>query len=347
MPLIDEIQSNRNISLQQLQTLLESDDVNLIEALRQKAQEQAIAVYGHDIYLRGLIEISNICRNNCYYCGIRRDNTRLQRYRLDKSQILECCHTGHQLGFRTFVLQGGEDGYYTDDRLSDIVSSIKNAHPDCAVTLSLGERSRKSYQQLREAGTDRYLLRHETANEQHYARLHPVTMSLANRKQCLFTLKELGYQVGAGFMVGSPHQTIENLYEDLQFLRSLQPAMIGIGPFLSHKDTPFHNQPNGSSDRCLRLIAILRLLFPNALLPATTALGTADPLGREKGILFGGNILMPNLSPASVRKQYMLYDNKICTGDEAAECCTCLSQRMNAIGYHTVVSRGDYKPLTA
>ncbi|MBR1792618.1 MAG: [Bacteroidales bacterium] len=343
MSLAEEIRVSHKITLPQLTQLLETDDKVVIEDLRQHAQAQAQTIYGHDIYLRGLIEISNICRNNCYYCGIRKDNRNLTRYRLYKQQILDCCRKGHTLGFRTFVLQGGEDAYYTDDRLCDIVNCIKRDFPDCAITLSMGERSHESYQQLRKAGADRYLLRHETANEQHYGLLHPSTMSLSHRKQCLFDLKSLGYQVGAGFMVGSPFQTITNLYEDLLFLQDLQPAMIGIGPFLSHHDTPFKSQPNGSSERCLRLIAILRLLFPYALLPATTALGTADPLGREKGILYGGNVLMPNLSPTSVRKQYMLYDNKICTGDEAAECRVCLSKRMEMIGYHTVVSRGDAK----
>ncbi|KWW29766.1 MAG: iron-only hydrogenase maturation protein HydE [bacterium P3] len=343
--LIDSIRTRRDIDAVQLHTLLEQADEHLVAALRCAAQEQAVAVYGHDIYVRGLIEISNICRNNCYYCGIRRDNRKVQRYRLDKETILACCRTGYELGFRTFVLQGGEDAYYDDSRLCDIVGSIKHHHPDCAVTLSLGERSRESYRLLREAGADRYLLRHETADDSHYRQLHPDELSPVHRKECLFNLKELGYQVGAGFMVGSPHQTVDHLMSDIRFLQELQPDMIGIGPFLSHSDTPFHDQPDGDSDRCLRMLAILRLLFPKVLLPATTALGTADPLGREKGILYGGNVLMPNLSPMAVRKKYMLYDNKICTGDEAAECRACLSKRMEMIGYRIVVDRGDVKKI--
>lgn len=342
--LIEKIRASRDIQLNELTELLETNDQGLLRELAAAAQSEAVAVFGHNVYIRGLIEISNICKNNCYYCGIRRDNANVERYRLDKDDILECCRTGYELGFRTFVLQGGEDGYYTDERLCDIIRSIKAAHPDCAVTLSLGERSFESYRALKEAGADRYLLRHETANEEHYKKLHPASMSLQNRKKCLFDLKSLGYQVGAGFMVGSPFQTIENLFEDVRFLQELRPAMIGIGPFLTHKDTPFADFPNGDSGRCLRMLAILRLLFPRVLLPATTALGTADPLGREKGIRCGGNVLMPNLSPVSVRKKYMLYDNKICTGDESAQCRSCLSKRVEAIGYHIAVSRGDYVP---
>ncbi len=343
MTLIAEIRQSRTISLPQLQTLLETSNTTLLEELRLTARQQADEIYGHAIYVRGLIEFSNICRNNCYYCGIRAGNSKAVRYRLDKEQIMQCTHTGHRLGFRTFVLQGGEDPHYTDEVLCNIVSSIKHAYPDSAVTLSVGERSRESYQRLREAGTDRYLLRHETATESHYRMLHPDSMSLSHRKECLFALRELGYQVGSGFMVGSPFQTIEHLYADLLFLQELQPAMIGIGPFLHHHDTPFADQPDGSSERCLRLIALLRLLFPTALIPATTALGTADPMGREKGILHGANVLMPNLSPSAVRKQYSLYDNKICTGDEAAECHACLSRRINRIGYRLVIDRGDNK----
>lgn len=343
MDIVSDIARTRSITLDQLHTLLSTSDHAIIESLRLTAQQTAVDNYGHNIYVRGLIEISNICRNDCYYCGIRRSNGNAERYRLTAEDILQCCRQGHALGFRTFVLQGGEDGYYNDERLCHIVEQIKSEHPDCAVTLSMGERSRDSYRRLRDAGADRYLLRHETASDSHYALLHPASMSLAHRKQCLYWLKELGYQVGSGFMVGSPYQTIEHLHQDLLFLQELNPAMIGIGPFIHHHDTPFAQQPNGSSEWCLRLIALLRLLFPTALLPATTALGTADPLGREKGILHGANVLMPNLSPASVRKQYTLYDNKICTGEEAAECHTCLSRRIAAIGYNIVVDRGDWK----
>lgn len=347
MSIISDIRQSQQIDSISFRHILEAEDDELLAELRAAAQQVAIAEYGHEIYVRGLIEISNICKNNCYYCGIRRGNKNVTRYRLSREQILDCCSMGHALGFRTFVLQGGEDAYYSDTVMCDIVSAIKAAHPDCAVTLSLGERSRASYAALREAGADRYLLRHETANAEHYAKLHPAEMSLANRKQCLFALRDLGYQVGSGFMVGSPYQTVEHLYEDLLFLQQLQPAMIGIGPFLHHHVTPFANEADGSVERCLRMIAILRLLFPKALIPATTALGTATARGRERGIQHGANVLMPNLSPVAVRRQYELYDNKICTGEEAAECRVCLARRIESIGYHIVVDRGDSKMVVS
>lgn len=269
-------------------------------------------------------------------------NHNAQRYRLSDEQIFECCDTGYELGFRTFVLQGGEDPYYTDDKVCLIVNEIKTRHPDCAVTLSIGEKTKESYQKFFDAGADRYLLRHETADEGHYRKLHPVEMSLENRKQCLRDLKDIGYQVGCGFMVGSPGQTTETLYEDLRFIKDLQPHMTGIGPFISQKDTPFANEPSGTMEMTLRLLSIIRLIHPHVLLPATTALGTIHPQGREMGILSGANVVMPNLSPVDVRDKYKLYDNKICTGDEAAECRHCMSNRMKSIGYEVVVSRGDF-----
>ena len=297
--------------------------------------------YGKDVYLRGLIEFTNYCKNDCYYCGIRRSNGNAERYRLTEEQILDCCDQGYELGFRTFVLQGGEDPYFNDERRCRIVAQIRKNHSDCAITLSLGERSRKSYQALYDAGADRYLLRHETANEDHYRMLHPESMRLQNRKDCLYTLREIGYQIGAGMMVGAPGQTTAHLIEDLHFLRDLRPHMIGIGPFIPHKDTCFAAEKQGGLTETLHLLAILRLMFPEVLLPATTALGTIHPLGREKGIQAGGNVVMPNLSPTGVRGKYLLYDGKICTGDEAAECRGCMERRMEHIGYHVKVSRGD------
>lgn len=308
--------------------------------------EEAVRVrkhyYGNKVYTRGLIEFTNYCRNNCYYCGIRRDNRNAVRYRLTKEEILECCREGYGLGFRTFVLQGGEDPYYTDGRMAEIVRSIKGEFPDCAVTLSIGEKSYESYRLLREAGADRYLLRHETADEAHYRLLHPENMSLKNRRQCLYDLKSLGYQVGAGMMVGSPGQTRETLAEDLLFLQELQPHMVGIGPFIPHHDTAFRGEPAGSVELTLYLLSVIRLLLPRVLLPATTALGTMDSRGREKGLLAGANVVMPNLSPVKNRKQYELYDNKICTGDEAAECRSCLTRRVASVGFELVGDRGDY-----
>lgn len=305
------------------------------------ARKRQKETFGNEVYTRGLIEISNYCKNDCIYCGIRRSNQNAERYRLSEEEILSCCESGYALGFRTFVLQGGEDGYYTDDLLEDLLHKIKAAYPDCAITLSLGERSRESYERLYTAGADRYLLRHETANEAHYGKLHPAEMSLKNRKQCLYTLKEIGYQVGCGIMVGSPYQTIDNLVEDLAFMKTFNPHMVGIGPFIPQKDTPFGEMEPGSLEMTLFLLAIIRLMLPKVLLPATTALGTIHSRGRELGILAGGNVVMPNLSPVKVRKKYALYDNKICTGEEAAECRGCLGNRMESIGYKLVVSRGD------
>ncbi len=302
-------------------------------------------VYGTDVYIRGLIEISNICKNDCLYCGIRRSNCNVQRYRLSREDILSCCRQGYALGFRTFVMQGGEDPYFTDEIICDIVSEIKSRYPECAVTLSLGEKEYESCAAYKKAGADRYLLRHETADEGHYSRLHPENMSLAHRKNCLFDLKKLGYQVGSGFMVGSPYQTAENLVSDLRFLQELHPAMIGIGPFIPHKDTPFGNFPGGSLELTLRMVSLLRLMFPYALIPSTTALGTIHPRGRELGLQAGANVVMPNLSPVKVRRLYSLYDNKICTGEEAAECRGCLERRVESAGYKIVVARGDVKEI--
>lgn len=293
------------------------------------------------MYIRGLIEFTNYCKNDCLYCGIRKSNANAQRYRLEKSEIMDCCKEGWDLGFRTFVLQGGEDGYYSDEKICDIVSSVKAEYPECAVTLSIGEKSFESYKAYFDAGADRYLLRHETADPVHYSRLHPAELSLENRKRCLFDLKEIGYQVGTGFMVGSPYQTAENLAEDMMFIKKLSPHMVGIGPFISHRDTPFRNEKSGTLELTLFMLGLIRLTLPSVLLPSTTALGTIHPQGREKGILAGANVVMPNLSPVSVRKKYLLYDNKICTGDESAQCRGCLERRISSVGYKIAVSRGD------
>ena len=339
---INKVKQSRNISLQQLKLLLETNDDESIRFMREEAVKVCQKTYGNQVFIRGLIEFTNFCKNDCYYCGIRRSNSHADRYRLTKEQMLDCCANGYELGFRTFVLQGGEDGYFTDDKICDLVSVIKEKYPDCAVTLSIGEKSKESYKRYFDAGADRYLLRHETADEAHYKKLHPEEMSLSHRKQCLWDLKEIGYQVGCGFMVGSPGQTVETLYEDLQFIRELQPHMVGIGPFISQKDTPFADKASGTMEQTLKVLAIIRLIQPHVLLPATTALGTIHPKGRELGILSGANVVMPNLSPVNVREKYKLYDNKICTGDEAAECRYCMENRMKSIGYEVAVSRGDY-----
>lgn len=312
---------------------------NLLFAL---AQQTAQKSFGRQIFVRGLIEFTNYCKNDCYYCGIRRSNKNAARYRLTQEEILECCRAGYGLGFRTFVLQGGEDYFYSDEDIAAIVRAIKAQHPDCAVTLSIGERSRETYALWKKAGADRYLLRHETADCAHYATLHPAELSAQNRQNCLYTLKELGYQAGAGFMVGSPYQAAENLADDLMFLQKLRPQMIGIGPFIPHHDTPFKDEPAGSVELTLVLLAVLRLLFPHVLIPATTALGTLAPGGRLLGIRAGANVIMPNLSPQNVRGKYLLYDNKLHTGAEAAEALNELQREVASIGYRIVSARGDY-----
>jgi biotin synthase len=316
----------------------DSDLASLADSVRKK-------YYGIDVYLRGLIEFTNYCKNDCFYCGIRKGNNVLERYRLLEDEILSCCETGYGLGYRTFVLQGGEDPYYDDAKMVSLIANIRKRYEDCAITLSFGERPKESYRAFFEAGANRYLLRHETANEAHYYQLHPPIMSAKQRQECLWNLKEIGYQVGSGFMVGSPYQTPEHLIEDLHFLQQLRPDMIGIGPFIAHHATPFHHFPNGPLRLTLRLISILRLMFPNALIPSTTALGTIDPSGREFGLRCGANVLMPNLSPVAVRKKYELYNNKICMDEEAAECRHCLEQRVVRAGYRVVTHIGNVKPL--
>lgn len=339
--IVEKLYKQGNISDGELRQLIETDDTQLAELLRRYADEARQKHYGKKVFLRGLIEISSYCRNDCLYCGIRRSNTCAERYRLSREEILSCCENGYGLGFRTFVMQGGEDMYFTDDFMCGVISEIKEKYPDCAVTLSLGERSYDSYKRLKEAGADRYLLRHEAADEKLYSRLHPSELSFSTRRECLFNLKELGYQVGAGFMVGAPYQTTESLISDFRFLQELSPQMIGIGPFIPHHSTPFKDEKGGTLELTLRLLGILRLMFPKVLLPATTALGTIAPDGREQGLKTGCNVVMPNLSPVKVRKKYDLYDNKICTGEEAAECRMCLQRRIESAGYEVAAERGD------
>ncbi len=339
--LIQKLADTHSLSLPEYESLIAGRDEESARLLRTLAVEARQKIYGRDVYVRGLIEISNICRNDCLYCGIRRSNTNCERYRLSAEQIIACADEGYGLGFRTFVLQGGEDSYFTDDVLGGIIRDIKARHPDCAVTLSMGERTRESYAYLKICGADRYLLRHETASREHYGRLHPAGMSWDNRMKCLRELRELGYAVGCGFMVGSPFQTEKTLAEDLKFIETFRPEMCGIGPFIPHKDTPFRDCPAGTLELTCYLLSVIRLIYPPVLLPATTALGTINPMGREMGILAGANVVMPNLSPVGVRKKYELYDNKICTGEESAQCRECLSRRMRTVGYEIVTCRGD------
>lgn len=340
---IERIRDTGDITKDELRLLLESENHGAIEFLYKEARKKADAVYGRKIFIRGLIEFTNYCKNDCYYCGIRCGNKKAERYRLSGEEILSCCKNGYELGFRTFVLQGGEDAYFTEKRICGIVAEIKKNYPDCAVTLSIGEKERSVYEAYFKAGADRYLLRHETADKAHYGQLHPQGSSYERRMQCLRDLKEIGYQTGCGFMVGSPGQSVDTLYEDLQLIRNFRPQMVGIGPFIPQKDTPFGNEAAGTMEQTLRLLSMIRLIHPTALLPATTALGTVHPNGRALGILAGANVVMPNLSPVSVRGKYKLYDNKICTGDEAAEGLRNLKEQFDRIGYKIVVDRGDYK----
>lgn len=339
--LIEKLEKESSLSLEEYQFLIENRNEEAAKILREKADKKRREFYGNTVFIRGLIEISNFCKNDCLYCGIRRSNKKCDRYRLSKEEILECCAEGYELGFRTFVLQGGEDAYFSDAVICDIVESIKKNHPDCAVTLSLGERSEESYRKLRLAGADRYLLRHETADETHYAKLHPKEMRFESRMDCLKTLRKLGFQTGCGFMVGSPFQTTEMLAKDLKFIETFKPDMCGIGPFVPHNETPFASEKGGSAELTCYLLSVIRLIHPPVLLPATTALGTIDGNGREKGILSGANVVMPNLSPSSVRKKYELYNNKLSDGDESAQSKENLSKRIKKIGYEIVTGRGD------
>jgi len=340
--LIDKLFQKTILQKEEWIFLLSNINKETIDYAFEKARELSLQHFGNKVFARGLIEFTNYCKNNCFYCGIRAGNKKTLRYRLSKEEILECCRIGNKLEFRTFVLQGGEDPYFTDEKMLEIIQEIKNKYPDNALTLSIGERSYESYLALKNAGVDRYLLRHETANGEHYGKLHPKNLSNIPRKQCLYDLKNIGFQTGTGFMVGSPYQTIENLAEDMMFIAEFKPQMLGIGPFIPHKDTPFSDFPAGKVELTLFLLALSRLLLPKVLLPATTALGTLDPKGREKAVLAGANVVMPNLSPIHVREQYMLYNNKIATGLEAAEGVAKLAENMASIGYELVHERGDY-----
>lgn len=338
--IIDKLKSDKNLSDKELKNLIDTDDNDYLFTTADGVRRQ---VYGDSVYVRGLIEISNHCKNNCFYCGLRGGNKLLNRYRLTEDDIINCADEGYKLGIRTFVLQGGEDLSITDKDICSIVSHLKTKHPDCAITLSIGEKSRESYKLYKEAGTDRYLLRHEAADKKLYSLLHPDNMSIDRRKRCLWDLKELGFQVGAGFMVGAPYQTLDHLVSDIRFMIELEPDMIGIGPFLPHSSTPFANEAKGSMKQCLNLISILRLIFPHALIPSTTALATIHPQGRELGLKAGANVLMPNLSPALLRKLYSLYNDKACTDKEAAENIKDIQTDVEKIGYHLVIDRGDVK----
>lgn len=351
--LIDKLEKEKRLSFDEWKSIIVEfrkekdkalplfDNDSILSYASEKARKIRLENFGNKIYIRGLIEFTNYCKNDCYYCGLRKSNKDIERYRLDENTILKCCEKGYQLGFKTFVLQGGEDLYFNDDRMESIIKNIKKNFPDCALTLSVGEKSFETYEKWKNAGADRYLLRHETANKKHYSTLHPESMSFDNRMECLKNLKKLGYQTGCGIMVGSPFQTVECIVEDLMFMEKFQPEMVGIGPFLPQHSTPFCDKKGGSLEETLLLLSLVRIMLPKALLPSTTALGTVKEGGRELGILCGANVVMPNLSPLEFRENYLLYDNKICTGDEAAESLKSLEKNMKNIGYEIVKERGD------
>ena len=342
LTIVNKLSQNHTLLPEEFLALIENNSQPLRDMLAREAQRVALHQFGNNIYTRGLIEISNYCKNNCYYCGIRAGNKNITRFRLTKEQIMECCAQGRDLGFRTFVLQGGEDPFFSVEVIEDIVSAIRKEYPECAITLSLGEWDREAYQRFYDAGADRYLLRHETYNASHYATLHPQNMSCQNRLRCLEDIKQIGFQAGTGIMVGAPNQTAQDLLQDILFIERFQPEMIGIGPFLPQHDTPFANEEKGSLTLTLLLISIFRLMFPKANIPATTSLATIDPQGREMGILAGANVVMPNLSPKALRPLYALYDNKVATNEEAAESREKLRARMQTIGYNLSDQRGDY-----
>ncbi|MCI8306564.1 MAG: [FeFe] hydrogenase H-cluster radical SAM maturase HydE [Lachnospiraceae bacterium] len=341
--LVDELSCRHTLCDADMRKLISNTDDCDVSYLMEKAREAAGKVYGKDIYIRGLIEISNYCRNNCYYCGIRRGNDRAERYRLTMAEIRECIDYGYQLGFRTFVLQGGEDAALTDDFLTEIIGAVKTQYDDCAITLSIGERTYDSYVRLYDAGADRYLLRHETADSGHYGKLHPADMSYENRIKCLMQLKEIGYQTGCGMMIGSPYQTVDNIIKDIRLIERLKPHMVGLGPFIPHKDTQFADYAEGSAALTLKIMSVIRIMQPDVLLPSTTALETIVGDAHKTGILAGCNVIMPNLSPEHAKEKYMLYNNKAVSGSEDASGLSVLRANMESIGYNIVTGRGDCK----
>lgn len=340
--LIDFLSENHRLSEEEYLFLVKNRNEEISEYLRKKADEARKSVYGNKIFVRGLIEISNVCKNDCYYCGIRKSNKNCDRYKLSEEEILSCCEKGYRLGFRTFVLQGGE-GVFSVDIICNVVTKIKRKYPDCAITLSLGEYQKSDFEKMKNAGADRYLLRHETIDKMHYEKLHPSEMSYEKRMKCLKDLKELGFQVGCGFLVGSPYSSDEIIAREFKFIEEFSPEMCGIGPFIPQKDTPFKNEKSGTAEETAFYLSIIRLIKPNILLPATTALGTIKEGGRELGIISGANVLMPNLSPQKQREKYTLYDNKLATGVESAEKIEKLKEQMLKIGYEIITDRGDIK----
>lgn len=339
--LIDRLFQGERLTRAAFQALVRCEDQDALELLFQRAKERTEEVFGNHVYIRGLVEISSYCKQDCFYCGLRCSNQKAQRYRLSPDEILATCEKGYEMGFRTFVLQGGEDDYYTDEAMCELIREICLSCPGSAVTLSLGEKRKQSYEAFRKAGASRYLLRHETATAEHFSRLHPPGQRLETRMEALATLKDLGFQVGAGFMVGAPFQTPEHMAENLYFLQEFRPHMVGIGPFIPHQDTPFGKYPAGDSSQTVKMIAITRGILPGALIPATTALATLSKDARMRALQGGANVVMPNLSPNEVRVKYNLYNNKLSTGTESAQMLVALREELERYGRKMDLSRGD------
>ena len=345
--LIERLASEHTLDASTMVLLLHcaAHDTATLTLLRDTAVRTAQEQFGLGIYIRGLIELSSHCHRDCLYCGLRRSNSTAERYRLTQEEVLACCEEGYRLGFRTFVLQAGEDATHTDDWLEALIAEIRSRYPEAAITLSLGERSEASYLRLRQAGADRYLLRHEAANEKLYTSLHPHGRGLQHRLACAEALQRAGYQVGLGMMIGVKGQTIGHIVEDLKLMERMRPEMVGIGPFIPHPSTPLGSEPAGALGLTLATLAIARLLLPQALIPSTTALATLTPTGRLEGILSGANVVMPNLSPSDVRAKYAIYENKASWGAEAAEGLAALEAELSSIGYHIDYTRGDFNNI--
>jgi biotin synthase len=315
---------------------LKADDAAELFAMADDIRKR---YFKDEVHIRGIIEFSNYCMKNCFYCGLRRDNKTIERYRISEDEIIDTALKAGELGYKTILLQSGEDGGYTIEGLCAIIKRIRS-NLDCAITLSLGEKSFDEYRSLRDAGADRYLLRFETSDRGLFNKLKPDS-SYENRLDCIKNLKKLGFQVGSGFMVGLPGQTYEILADDILLLRELDLDMIGIGPFLSHHNTPLGNSASGTLDLTLRALAIIRILMPDVHIPATTAMGTVEKGGREKALQCGANVIMPNVTPIKYRKYYEIYPNKICIDDAPSDCRACIEGMLKSLGRAAATNKGD------
>jgi biotin synthase len=297
---------------------------------------------GNDVHLRGIIEFSNYCVKNCLYCGLRRDNVALERYRMTPEEIMEAAAAGVEAGLKTIVLQSGEDPDFSADVLARLIGSLKDEH-DIAVTMSVGDRNRDEYALMREAGADRYLLKHETADPELFSRLRPGT-TLDGRIRRLMWLKELGFQVGSGGMIGLPWQTVDTIADDILLLRRLDVEMAGFGPFIPHGGTPLAGCAGGSVDMTLKTLAVARVMLPFTHFPATTALGSIDPEGRQRALKCGANVVMPNITPVRYKRLYEIYPNKICVSEEGPiQCLPCITGIIRQSGRSVATDHGHGK----